>query len=142
MLPERIEPEPQDFDLAEIEQRGVDAILREGARLFDAGSYEAAHEEFERLWLANEAADAEFFKGLVQAAICLHHFQRGNLEGARKLYSGHRRYLAAFTPRHRGLEVERLLDAMADFLRPCLRGRPGDAISFDAGRAPRMELTE
>lgn len=134
----KIEPSPQDFDADELARAGVEEVLREGRELFAAGRYEEAHERFEKLWLANEGADADFFKGLIQAAICLHHFQRGNLEGARKLYSGHRRYLAAFAPLHRGLDVERLLGDMAAFLRPCLRARAEEAVPFELGRAPRI----
>ena len=112
--------------------------LARGVELFDAGRYEEAHEEFEELWLANEADGADFYKGLIQVCICLHHFQRGNLEGARKLYSGHRRHLAPFLPRHRGIDVERLLAEMQGFLRPCLRARPDEDVPFVPARAPRM----
>jgi predicted metal-dependent hydrolase len=114
--------------------------LARGVELFDAARYEEAHEAFEELWLASESGDADFFKGLIQACIALHHFQRGNLDGARKLYSGHRRLLAAFLPQHRGIDVERLLALMQEFLRPCLRARPGEAVPFRAEAAPRMPL--
>ncbi|MAF66298.1 MAG: hypothetical protein CMJ84_11660, partial [Planctomycetes bacterium] len=113
---ERIEPPPEDFDPGEVVRRGVGALLADGAALFNEAHYERAHEEFEKVWLSNEAGDADFFKGLIQAAICLHHFQRGNLEGARKLASGHRRYLAAYLPAHRGLDVAGFLASMRAFL--------------------------
>lgn len=136
----RIEPDEQDFDPEEVRAKGVETLLAEGVRLFAEARYEEAHEEFEKLWLANESADADFFKGLIQAAICLHHFQRGNLEGARKLYSGHRRYLAAYLPAHRGIDVERLLADLSTFLRPCLRARPGEEVAFRSDEAPRIRL--
>ena len=134
----KIEPSPQDFDADEFAELGAERVLACALEHFDAGRYEEAHEDFEKLWLANESSDADFFKGLIQAAICLHHFQRGNLEGARKLYSGHRRYLAPFAPAHRGLDVERLLTDMAGFLRPCLRARPDEPVPFELAAAPRM----
>lgn len=136
----RIEPEEQDFDPDELARRGEGAVLADGAALFDARRYEEAHEEFEKLWLANEAGDADFFKGLIQAAICLHHLQRGNLDGARKLYSGHRRYLAAYLPSHRGLDVQAFLAAMQACMRFVLRGRPEERFPMDALTVPRMPL--
>lgn len=134
----KVEPPEEDFDPEEVEAKGIVGLMAAGAELFDHGRYLEAHEEFEKLWKANEAADAEFFKGLVQASMCLHHFQRGNLEGARKLYSGHRRYLAAYLPRHRGLDVERLLTAMQASLRPVLRAGPDEAVAFELESAPRL----
>lgn len=117
----RIEPEPEDFDPDAFDASDAEAALREGVRRFDAGEYHAAHEAFERCWLANEGADADFFKGLVQASICLHHATRGNGEGARKLYTGHRRLLAPFLPTHRGLDLARLLTELQAYLAPVLR---------------------
>lgn len=112
--------------------------LRAGIELFDAGRYLAAHELFEELWEASEGGEADFFKGLVQAAIALHHFQSGNLEGAAKLYSGHRRCLARYQPVHAGLDVERFLGEMQSFLRPVLEHRAGAAIPFPVERRPRL----
>lgn len=125
----RIVPEDEDFDPDTFSPEDADAALARGIELFDGGHYHAAHEEFERCWKANEAGDADFFKGLVQAAICMHHLRRGNMEGATRLYIGHRRLLGAFLPRHRGVDVERLLGEMTRVVR---------GADPAAGRAPRM----
>ena len=119
---ERIEPEEIDFDPGSFTAEDARDALAEGVRLFGEGHYHEAHEAFERCWLANEAGDADFYKGLVQAAICMHHLVRGNPAGARKLYSGHRRLLGRFLPRHRGVDVELLLAEMQRVMRPVLRG--------------------
>ena len=115
-----------------------EAILRAGIELFDACRYLAAHELFEELWESTEGGEGDFFKGLIQAAIALHHFQSGNLEGAAKLYSGHRRCLAAYLPAHAGLDLERFLGDMQTFLRPVLEQRPGEAVPFRPEERPRM----
>jgi predicted metal-dependent hydrolase len=118
-----------------------DAQLREACELFNAGSYHRAHEVLDALWEASEGGDADFFKGLIQAAIALHHYSRGNYDGARKLYSGHRRYLAAYVPAHRGLDVARFLVEMQRTLQPLVRADPGGEPAFDRTRAPRLEPT-
>ncbi len=118
--------DPEDFS----PERTAEA-LREGLALFDAGHYHDAHEAFERGWLANEGGDADFFKGLIQAAICLHHYAEGNLEGARKLYAGHRRLLAPYLPAHRGVDLTGLLAEMQRALGPAARGSSA-AFEFDA----------
>lgn len=136
--PERILPDPDDFDPEEVAAKGADGLLAEGAEAFDAGRYHQAHEAFEKVWLASEAGDGEFFKGLVQVSICLHQLERGLFEGARQLRTGARRYLAAYLPEHRGLDVARLLADLDLFLRPVLRARPGETLELDPTLRPRM----
>jgi len=115
-----------------------EATLRAGIELFDAGSYLAAHELFEELWEETEGGEADFFKGLIQAAVALHHFQSGNLEGAAQLYSGHRRFLSPYLPLHAGLDIARFLREMQVFLEPVLGRRPGAAVPFPIEGRPRL----
>ena len=124
---------------APAERLDPDAALERFRKLFNMGSYHAAHEELDDVWMQTQGGDEDFFKGLIQAAICLHHYSRGNPDGAAKLYSGHRRYLAPFLPSHRGLDVETLLQSMQQFLRPVVRRRPGtpDPV-FEAENAPQL----
>jgi predicted metal-dependent hydrolase len=136
----RIEPGPESFDPERWSDEDAERHLREGVRLFNAAEYRAAHEEFEKVWLSSEGADADFFKGLIQACIALHHFQSGNLEGAAKLHSGHRRYLAAYLPRHRGIDVAAFLESMQTTLRPVVRRSGSDAPKFDPIARPLLAL--
>ena len=110
--------------------------------LFDGGRYLAAHELLEELWEETEGAEANFYKGLIQAAIALHHFREGNLEGAAQLFAGHRRYLARYLPRHRELDVEAFLADMQRFLRPVLDRRAGEAVEFREDERPRIAPSE
>lgn len=115
-----------------------EATLRAGLELFDDGRYLAAHELFEELWEETEGPEADFFKGLIQAAIALHHFETGNLDGASKLYTGHRRCLSSYLPTHAGLDLERFLGDMQTFLRPVLERRPGTRVAFERELRPRL----
>lgn len=124
----RIEPEPSDFDPEDFDENAREAAFAEGVKAFDAGQYHDAHECFERCWLASEGGDADFYKGLVQASICMHHQSRGNLDGARPLNVGARRLLGPFLPAHEGLDLARFLGE----LQAHVRGEPGTT------PAPRM----
>jgi predicted metal-dependent hydrolase len=119
---------------------GVERGLREAVGLFNAGEYHAAHERLDLLWEAGSGLDSDFLKGLIQACVCMHHFQRDNLEGAAKLYSGHRRYLAAYLPAHRDVDVAQLLAEMQRVLRPVVRAQPGRAASYDPAERPRIDF--
>ena len=97
--------------------------LLEAARgLFNDGRWLASHELFEELWEATEGADADCFKGLLQAAVAMHHLEEDNPEGALRLYRGHRRYLAPYLPSHLGLDLEGFLKEMQIYFRPVLEG--------------------
>jgi predicted metal-dependent hydrolase len=114
--------------------------LARAGKLFNAGEYHAAHEVLDEVWEQAAPDEQDFFKGLIQACIALHHHQQGNPDGARKLYSGHRRYLGRFLPAHRGLDVAAFLEAMQAALGPVVRARPGSEPPFDPARRPRMGL--
>lgn len=113
-------------------------LLRAGVELFNAGKFLASHELFEELWESTHDESSEFYKGLVQACICLYHYSEGNGDGARKLYRGHRRCLGSYLPHHAGLDVARLLADMQVALEPVLRAAPGTPLTLAAEDAPRL----
>jgi len=117
----RIEPEEEDFDPETFSPADAAHAFREGVRLFNEAEYHAAHEELEKCWLATQGPDSDFYKGLIQACICLHHYRRDNQDGARKLYSGHRKLLGPYLPEHLGVNLTGFLAEMQRTLRPVMR---------------------
>lgn len=118
------------------------STLATAVRLFNEGRYLAAHELFEELWASTEGPDSDFFKGLIQATICLHHLAEGNVEGAARLYAGHRRYLAGYLPSHLGVDVAGLLAGLQRFVRPVVRGEaPPPHAGTPPPDRPRIELS-
>lgn len=99
--------------------------LAAAVELFNAGRWLAAHEVLDELWERTSGPDADFYKGLIQAAVALHHLEEGNAEGAAKLFRGHRRCLGAYLPAHRGIDLAAFLEAMERALRPALGGTAG-----------------
>lgn len=118
----------------------IDRQLRRAAELFNAAEYHQAHEVLDELWDGAAQKDSDFFKGLIQACIALHHYQLGNPDGARKLYSGHRQYLGPYLPAHRGLDVARFLAQMQSSFTPLLRARPGEEPPYATLALPHFEL--
>ena len=113
--------------------------LTRALELFDAGHYHAAHEVLDGLWESTHGADANFYKGLIQAAIAMHHFARGNDEGARKLYAGQRRLLAPYLPAHLGLDVAGFFAELARVLGPLARGGTAGH-AFREDQRPRVDF--
>ncbi len=84
----------------------------EGIKYFNECEFFEAHEVWEDLWKDYSGPSRLFYKGLIQVAVCLHHFGNGNIRGARKLYRSSTGYLGEFRPRHIGLNVDKLLSEL------------------------------
>ncbi len=54
----------------------------EGIRQFNTGGYFDAHEIWEEVWLRSSGEAKLFYQTLIQAAVGLHHYGRGNMRGA------------------------------------------------------------
>jgi uncharacterized protein len=97
-----------------------------GIECFNRRAYFRSHEVWEDLWNVEKGPSREFFQGLIQAAVALHHLGNGNIHGANKLLAGCRKHLEAFRPRHLGLDLESFLEKLArcfDGLQPSERPR-------------------
>jgi uncharacterized protein len=81
----------------------------QGIDYFNRRAFFDAHEVWEELWTDTQGPARQFYQGLIQVAVCLHHFGNGNVRGALKLYRSSSEYLRAYLPRHAGLDVEQLL---------------------------------
>jgi uncharacterized protein len=91
-------------------------LYLKGIEYFNACEFFEAHEVWEEVWQEYQGPSRKFYQGLIQVAVCLHHFGNGNIRGARKLYNSSRAYLQPYQPRHIGLDVTKLL---ADLERCC-----------------------
>jgi predicted metal-dependent hydrolase len=80
-----------------------------GIEEFNRCEFFEAHEVWEDLWADTSGEPRKFYQGLIQVAVCLHHFGNGNIRGARKLYHSSRGYLENYCPIYQGLDVSTLL---------------------------------
>jgi predicted metal-dependent hydrolase len=106
-----------------------------GIDLFNRGEFFEAHEVWEELWMDCPAAERRFVQALIQAAVALYHFERGNHTGAARLFQSGRRYMEPFRPVHRGLDVAAFWKQMEVYLAPALE--PG---STESGPRPMIVL--
>lgn len=84
----------------------------EGIEHFNKCDFFEAHEVWEELWTEYQGPSRKFYQGLIQVAVCLHHFGNGNTRGAIKLYHSSRAYLDSYRSVHEGLDVDKLLSEM------------------------------
>ena len=95
-------------------------------RCWNEQRYYEAHDVLEQLWLNSESPDADFFKGLIQAAGAFVHLQKRfeypshakhskRLPPAVRLFRLAQRNLAKFAPSHHGLDVAALCQLLSRY---------------------------
>lgn len=94
------------------EREPYDPRYLQGIEYFNQCEFFEAHEVWEDLWHEVQGPSRRFYQGLIQVAVCLHHFGNGNLRGASKLYHSSSKYLTEYAPHFAGLDVDRLLAEM------------------------------
>lgn len=98
------------------------AEYREFLRLFNERRFFEAHEVLEDLWIMEVPPLRDYYKGLIQAAVALCHWERGNHSGARRLWLLARGYLAHCPPRMEGLDLAAFLKRMDTLFHPLVNG--------------------
>jgi len=85
----------------------MDAHLRAGAAIYNAGEYHAAHDAWEEEWLDRERGtdDERLLHGLIQFTAAIHHAHHANWAGVRGLAESGADYLADLPADHRGVNV-------------------------------------
>lgn len=93
----------------------MDAHLRAGVAIFNAGEYHAAHDAWEDHWLdlPRGTDDERFLHGLIQFTAAVHHAHGNNWPGVRGLAGSGAGYLVDLPAEYRGVNVA----AVRDYLR-------------------------
>lgn len=120
----------------------LDPLYLEGVRLFNQREFFACHDALEEVWDQTLGADRSFYQGLIHAAVALHHFEEGNLTGARKMYDSCLRYLRTYGNEHLGLDLHRLRTDMRRCFEDLLvnTGEYPAGVTLDADRVPTLCL--
>ncbi|WP_353635123.1 DUF309 domain-containing protein [Halobacterium sp. NMX12-1] len=85
----------------------MDAALRAGIAIHNAGRYHAAHDAWEREWLAlDDGRDERLLHGLIQFSAAIHHARDRNWTGAVGLCESASEYLADLPADYRGVNVD------------------------------------
>ncbi|PDV98076.1 DUF309 domain-containing protein [Candidatus Chloroploca asiatica] len=90
----------------------LEVAYREGLRLFNAGHYWHAHEQWEYCWLRVEGEAATFYKAIIQTAAALVKWQQGNRRGLALNWAKSRQRLLSLPRHYQGLDLVKLRQAM------------------------------
>ena len=93
--------------------------LLQGIREFNRRDWFECHETVEDLWIGAVGEGRDFYQGLIQIAVALHHWRNGNFGGAVSLLKGGAGYLRRVADRCQWVDVAALI-ADSDRMRSAL----------------------
>ncbi|KAF0216292.1 MAG: hypothetical protein FD174_3746 [Geobacteraceae bacterium] len=107
---------------------------------FNRGDWFECHETLEDLWVGEEGEVRDFYQGVLQVAVALHHWRGGNFGGAVRVLEAGTAYLRRVRPVCQRIDVAGLITA-ADRLRDALviLG-PARMAELDPALIPRLRL--
>jgi hypothetical protein len=79
--------------------------LAEGLRCYRDCAFFEAHEHWESIWLKSQEPEKTLLQAVIQVAAAFHHFERGNLRGAKSLLEAALRRLDPYPAAFAGLAV-------------------------------------
>ncbi len=107
---------------------------------FNRGDWFDCHETLEDLWVGEEGEMRDFYQGVLQVAVALHHWHAGNFGGAVRLLESGAGYLRRVSPVCQRVDVADLIQA-ADHLRGRLSVLGADRMAeVDPVLIPRLRL--
>jgi predicted metal-dependent hydrolase len=116
-------------------------LYLKGVELFNHRRFFACHEAWEELWVRERGASRQFYKGLIQAAVALHHLVSGNVHGANKLLAGSRKYLDPYRPTYLGIDLDQFLEDVGGCFGGALSAAESRrSIQIDPGLIPKIQL--
>ena len=122
----------------------MDAHLRAGIAVYNAGGYHAAHDAWEDHWLALDSGtdDERFLHGLIQFTAAVFHARTGNWSGATGLAESAREYLADLGDQYRGVPVGDVRACLGTLARDpeCIERGPPLALTHEGDRLLPADL--
>ncbi len=121
-------------------QESYDPRFLAGVLYFNECEFFEAHDAWEELWADYQGPSRNFYKGLIQVAVCFHHFGNGNLGGARKLYHSSRGYLQEYRPNYEGVDLDKLFAEMQACCAQMMADDVPPAVDIDPELIPEIHL--
>ena len=87
--------------------------LLQSVAQFNRGDWFECHETLEELWVGEKGELRDFYQGMLQLAVALHHWRNGNFKGALILLEGGGDLLARVAPVCLGVDAAALRGAAA-----------------------------
>ncbi|MGY8768226.1 MAG: DUF309 domain-containing protein [Pirellulales bacterium] len=99
------------------------ALYLKGIELFNDCEFLDASQTWVELWTDYHGPSRRYYQGLIQTAVCLHHFVNENTSGAIKVYHTSLEFLAPYRPEHQGIDLDQYLSELGVCLQEILKSK-------------------
>ena len=107
---------------------------------FNRGDWFDCHETLEDLWVGSKGELRDFYQGVLQIAVALHHWRNGNYKGSVLLLTSGADKLRRVRPVCRRIEVATLVIAADRFREELTALGPDRMTELDQAFIPRLRL--
>ena len=114
----------------------------EGIKLFNSAQYFECHEMLENLWHPAEGQERLHYQGLIQAAIAVEHFRKGNWTGAVGLYEKACEKWAQLPPQYMGMDLKWFKEKLDVFFGQVQKAGAIGMRSVDINQVPKIPIPE
>jgi predicted metal-dependent hydrolase len=132
--------EQQAEAFTEEQELAFPAEYLQGIRHFNARQYFEAHEVWEEIWLLSSDDKKLFYQMLIQTAVGLHHYERGNLRGASGMYKNVIEKLERLPKNFMALDLKDFLQQLQTFFAELVEDNAEKTLSMDKKR-PMIRLS-
>ena len=102
-----------------------------GMGLFNAGEFWLAHEALEEAWKEEKGAVRELYRAVLQVGVVYLHIERGNYNGAVKVYGKVQKWIQPWPDVCRGIEIGQLRRDLEIVITEVRRLGPDRLAGFD-----------
>jgi len=110
-LPEMLSENAMVVNEAELEKTCLDDLphhAKKGLQQFNRGAYFEAHDSFELAWMADQSPGRDLYRAILQVAVAYYQIERGNYNGAAKMFLRMRKWIGPLPDTCRGINIEQL----------------------------------
>ena len=115
-----------------------DPRFLEGVEAFNRRDFYASHDAWEALWLERFGEEKGFLQGLILSAVALHHYGRGNFNGARSRFRLALTRFEGYPDRYWGLDLKNFIRRMNGVMHKVLSEKTPPAL--DVAKVPLLKL--
>lgn len=111
-------------EMRALEVDGLSKLYLDGLRWYNGKDFFECHELLEEVWRHSVGDHAEFYQGLIQAAVCYYHWCNANFDGAMRLAKEALRRLDPLPREFERLKLGEFMDQFKPMVEPLIAGSP------------------
>jgi predicted metal-dependent hydrolase len=133
---------PDHAALADACQQPLSSLALQGLESFNLGRYFEAHEELEHAWNEDKGPGRDLYRAVLQIAVAYLQIERGNYNGAVKMFLRARQWFEPLPPVCRGINLDRLRQDAQHAHQHLIKLGPQQIQSFDRSLFRPVEYTQ